>query len=261
MKIALALLLLALSLGARAAETIVVLPGLTVERIPERLTAPIDWPARSEIIVAPGQVWLLAQNNIWRLGAAHGLFAAPVAVESFARSDAGTLAAIVGGKLGLVSRGMFLPAIATPEPAMRLVGGPRDTLYLHGTRAPARILGFDGEQVAVLATVAEAVTALTHLGDTVIFASAEGIFSLRPGQPPGLLFPLAGHALMISLAVNVDTAELFGATEDAIYQIDEGRMTQIAQGLGGALALVGKDILVADVRRQSVFRVRARGGD
>jgi len=257
-KIALALLCLLLSVGAPAAEPIVVLPGLTVERIPERLTRPIAWPARTELIVAPGQVWLLALDNIWRLGATHGFFGAPVAVESFARSDAGTLAAIVGGKIGLVSRGMFLPALPTPEAGMRLAGGPRDTLYLYGSQAPARILAFDGERVAVLATVAAAVTALTHLGDTVIFASAEGVFSLRPGQPPGLLFPLVGHAPVISLTVNVDTAELFAATEDAIYQIDEGRMTQIAQGLGGALALIDKDILVADLRRQAVFRVRQR---
>ncbi len=144
MRIALALLLIAVSLGAPAAESIVVLPGLTVERIPEKLTAPIAWPARTELIVAPGQVWLLAQDNVWRLGAAGGVFATPLAVDSFARSDAGTFAVLIGGKLGVVSRGMFLPAIATPEPGMRLAGGPRDTLILYGTQAPARIIGFDG---------------------------------------------------------------------------------------------------------------------
>lgn len=258
MRKTLALLLLALSMFAHAEEPIRLLPGLAVEKIPERLMAPIPWPARTEMLAVPGQVWLLAQGNIWRLGAAQGTFATPLEVDSFARSDAGTFAALVGGKLGLVSKGMFLPAIAVPEKGMRLAGGAGDTLYLYGTGTPSRILRFDGEQATVVATVAEPVTALTHLGETVIFSTAEGIFTLRPGQPPGLLFPLADHAPLIALAANVDTAELFGATEDAIYQIDEGRMTQIAQGLGGALAIVGKDILVADVRRQGVYRLHQR---
>jgi hypothetical protein len=260
MRRALALLLLALSVFAHAGEPIHVLPGLAVEQIPARLLAPMPWPARTEIVAAPGQVWLLAQGNVWRLGAARGALATPLAVDSFARSDAGTLAALVRGQLGLVSQGMFLPAIALPEKNMRLAAGAGDTLYLYGTGSPARILHFDGEKVAVLATLADPVTAFTHLGGTAIYATAEGIFALRPGQPPGLLFPLAGHAPLISLTANVDTAELFGATEDAIYQIDEGRMTQIVQGLGGALTLVDKDILVADVRRQGVFRLRQRVG-
>lgn len=255
MRRTLALLLLALSMFAHAEEPIRVLPGLAVEKIPERLIAPIPWPARTEMIAAPGQVWLLAQGNIWRLGAAQGAFATPLDVDSFARSDAGTFAALVGDKLGLVSKSMFLPAIAVPEKGMRLAGGAGDTLYLYGTGSPARIMRFDGELATVVATVTEPISALTHLGETVIFSNAEGIFALRPGLPPGLLFPLAGHAPPISLAVNVDTAELFGATEDAIYQIDDGRMTQIVQGLGGALAIVGKDILVADVRRQGVYRL------
>ena len=256
MRKALALLFFALAVCAHGAEAIRVLPGLAVEKIPERLTAPIPWSARTELIAAAGQVWLLARGNVWRLGAARGAFLSSVEVDSFARSDAGTFAALVGDKLGLVSKGMFLPAIDVPEPGMRLVGGPVDSLYIYGTRSPARIIRFDGEKAAVLATVAVPVTALTHLGETVIFATAEGVFALHPGQPPGLLFPLAGHAPLISLAVNANTAELFGATEDAIYQIDEGRMTQIAQGLGGMLALVDKDILIADVRRQGVFRLR-----
>ena len=254
------LLLLALAFTAYAAEPIHVLPGLAVERIPEQLTAPIAWPARTEISAAPGQVWLLGQGNIWRLGNARGTFATPLEVSSFARSEAGTLTALIGGKLGLVSTGMFLPAIAVPDTDMRIVGGPGDTIYLHGTRSPSRILHFDGEQVVVLATVAEPITALTHLGETVIFSTGEGIFALHPGQPPGLLFPLAGHAPLISLTANAETAELFGATEDAVYQIDEGRITQIAQGLGGSLAIVGKDVLVADVRRQGIFRLRQRIG-
>ena len=257
---ALVLLLIALSLFARAEEPIHVLPGLAVERIPARLVAPIPWPERTEIIAAPGQVWLLARGNIWRLGAAHGALATPLEVVSFARSDAGTFAAIVGGKLGLLAKGMFLPAIAAPEGVTRLAAGPGDTLYLYGTDPHSSILRFDGEQAAVLATVSEPITALTHLGETVIYATRQGIFSLRPGQPPGLLFPLAGHAALITLTANVETAEIFGASEDAIYQIDEGRMTQIAQGIGGALAIVDKDILVADIRRQGVFRLYQRVG-
>ncbi|WP_153111798.1 hypothetical protein [Propionivibrio limicola] len=249
-------ILLALAVAAHAGEPMHILPGLAVEKIPEPLTAPIPWPARTELIAAPGQLWLLAKGNVWRVGAASGAFATPLEVASFARSDAGTLAVLAGGKLGLVSSGMFLPAIATPEPEMRVAGGPGDTLYLYGTRSPSRIFRFDGEQVAVLATVPEPVTALTHVGETVIFVTAEGVFALRPGQAPGLIFPLAGHAPLISLAVNADTAELFGATEDAVYQIDEGRMTQIAQGLGGAVAVTGKDILVADPRRPGIFRLR-----
>ncbi len=257
MKTVLAAILFTLAVACHA-EAMYVLPGLVVEKIPERMTAPIRWPARTEMIAFPGQVWLLAQDNVWRIGAASGTFATPLEVTSFARSDAGTFAVLAGDKLGLASGGMFLPAIPAPEKDMRVAGGPGDTLYLYGTHSPARIFLFDGERVSVLATVSDPITALTHLGETVIFATSEGLFTLRPGHPAGLIFPLAGHAPLVSLAVNADTAELFGATEDAVYQIDEGRMTQIAQGLGGVVAVVGKDILVADPRRQGIFRVYPR---
>jgi hypothetical protein len=258
MRRGLALSLLALSLFGRAEESIHVLPGLAVEVIPVRLTASIPWPARTEIIAAPSQVWLLARGNIWRIGAAQGALATPLKIDSFARSDMGTFAAVVGDKLGVIAKGMFWPAIDLPESGMRLTGGPGDTLYIYGTHSPARIIRFDGEKAAVLATTAEAITAVTHLGETVVFATGEGVFVVRPGQPPGLLFPLAGHTPLISLAANVDTAEIFASTEDAIYQIDEGRMTQVAQGLGGSLAIVERDVLVADVRRQGIFRLLKR---
>lgn len=260
MKKLVAVFLWLLALGC-AAEPMHVLPGIVVEKIPERLLPAAPWAGPLEMIALPGQVWLLVNGNLWRAGAARGALATPLAISAFARSDAGTLVALVGDKLGLVSDGMFLPAIATPEKEMRVAGGPGDTLYLYGSKSPARIFLFDGEQVSVLASVAEPITALTHLGSTLIFATTDGVYSLRSGQAPGLIFPLAGHAPLTSLAVNPETAELLAATEDALYQIDEGRMTQIAQGLGGRVAVSGTDILVADPRRAGIFRVRQRSAE
>lgn len=247
-------LLLALLAGlAHAEEAIHVLPGLTVTRAPAALTAGMPWPERAEISSGTAGVWLRGDNNLWRLGARQGVFVLPLGVDSFAQSESGTLVALVDGKIGLVSGRMFLPAFPIPDAEMRLAAGPGDTLHLYGGKAPARILRFDGARVAVLATSPDPVMALTYLGSSVIFATRMGIFSLRPGQPPGLLFPLNEQIAVIALAVNPDTAEIFAATADGVYQLDEGRMTQIAQGLGGALTISGKDILIADPRRKGIF--------
>lgn len=247
------LLLATLAGFASADEAIHLLPGLAVTRIPAALTAGMPWPQRTELSAGAGEMWLLGEGNLWRLGARSGVFFMPLKVTSFVRSDGGAIAALVDGKLGLVSGRMFLPAIAAPDADMRLAAGAGDSVYLYGAGTPARILRFDGERVSVLATIPDPVTALTHLGDTVIFSTRQGIFTLRPGEAPGLLFPLSGHTPLLSLVARPDTAELFASSEDAVYQIDEGRMTQIAQGLGGALAIFGADILVADPRRQGVF--------
>jgi hypothetical protein len=241
------------SLAAHAAPPIHVLPGLSLSRIPEALTAKITWPNTTEIDARKDAILLLGRDNLWQLGTKQGMFAMPLKLSSFARSDAGTLAAAADGKIGLVSGHMFLPAVAEPETGMRLAGGPGDTLILYGTHAPARIYSFDGKTVATLATLDKPITALTHLGGTVIFATADGIFSLRVGEPPGLLFPLAGHAPITALAADAKTAELFAATDDAVYQLDEGRMTEIAEGIGGALAVLEDHILVADPSRKTVY--------
>ena len=83
---------------------------------------------------------------------------------------------------------------------------------------------------------------------------AEGIL----GSCTALLLCVSAVLTVILSCFYTPILLAFGATEDAVYQIDEGRMTQIAQGLGGVVAVVGKDILVADPRRQGIFRVYPR---
>lgn len=244
---------LLLSFTAHAAEPIHVLPGLTLSRIPDSLTASIEWDAKAAISARKDGIWVLGKGNLWRLGQKQPVFVSPTAIQSFARSDAGTLVASIGGKIGLISGRLFLPAVGEPEAGTRLIAGNADTLLLYTTAAPGRIYAFDGSKVAALAIVEEPVTALTHIGDTIVFATPDGLFSLRPGEPPGMIFPLAGHEPLTALAANPDTAELYAATDDAVYQIDEGRMTQIAQGIGGALAVLGNRVLIADPRRKSIF--------
>ena len=204
---------------------------------------------------------MLGQGNLWRLGQKAGLFFTPTAIRAFAQSDAGTLTASVEGKLGLIKGHLFQPALREPEPDMQMAGGPADTLILYSAHLPARIYGFDGKNIATLATLNQPITALTHLGDNVIFATRDGIYSLRAGEPPGLLFPLAGHAPMTALDANPKTAELFAATNQAVYQLDEGRLTEIAQGIGGALAVIGTSILVADIQRKTVYVISAAHAD
>jgi len=249
---------LLVSLMAHAADPIHVLPGLSLTRIPDSLTASIAWDAKTSIHARKDGIWVLGKGNLWRLGQKQAIFVSPAEIQSFARSDAGTLVASIGGKIGLISGRLFLPAFSEPAAGTQLAGGNTDTLLLYGTGVPARIYAFDGGKVAALATLDQPITSLTHIGDTVIFATADGIYSLRPGEPPGLIFPLAGHESITALATNANTAELFAATRDAVYQIGEGRMTQIAQGIGGALAVLEDRVLIADPRRKTIFVLGAR---
>lgn len=244
---------LVFSLGAHAKEAIYVMPGLSLSRIPAAQTAPIRWAPNTTISAAKNGIWVLGQGNLWRLGQKTGIFISPARIRSFARSDAGTLVASIDGRIGLISGRLFLPAMPAPESGTLLAGGSADTLILYDPTVPAHIYSFDGKRVATLATLDQPITALTHIGDTIIFASPDGIYSLRAGRPLGLLFPLAGHAPVTALAANPKTAELFAATHDAVYQIDEGRMTEIIQGVGGALAVLDGHVLIADPLRKTIF--------
>ena len=256
------LLLLCPLLALAASQEIVglhLLPGLTAELV--LLPAQVRnsrWRNSAEFELAAGGAWLLTPDNIVDLGLGQPIFVRSIVLDSFTRTAGGSVIAIAGDRLGVVSGRVFLPTIALPVTPMRVAAGSGEYVYLYGGPSEQqRIVYFDGKRTAVLATVPMPITALTRIGNRVIFACGSSLYTLRPGMPPALLFGIPDQPSFVGLAVNPQTGELFAATEDAIYQLDAGIASQIAEGVGGALRWAGDALYVVDPKRQLMMRIRA----
>lgn len=230
-----------------AADGFAVQRGLKLAACP--LPPGFAWGERADLLEAHGRLYLMGRDNLWLLNGGQPLFAAPLALQSATASRAGTLLAIAGDRLGLVQGGLFLPALAPPSTDARLAPGPGDTVHLFGPAA-GKIWRFDGKNAQLVVRAAGTLDAVTLVGQTLVFATPDGIFRLAPGDSAGLLFPLAGHTPLTGMAAVAETAEIFVATADAVYRLDEGEMRQIVAGLGGTLAVLKDGLLIADPRRQ-----------
>lgn len=252
-----------LVMTALAAEGIRLLPGLGIERLPARL-APSGgkWEGEIDFVGCGQHLWLTTAGQVWRLDRNEPILATPLPITSLACTEAGTLLIAAQERLGPISGRLFIPALSLPSRQTRLAAGPGDTLVLYETSVPARLFHFDGERVRLVATLAEPIMTVVAVGDSYFVATPSGIYRLRSGEPIGLIFPWLGEEKpIIALAVHPRTAELVVATEDEVFLLDEGKMEQIAYGLGGKLVVNEESIYVADAKRGNVYRLfRKRSG-
>lgn len=234
--------------------------GLVVERLPTAFRpAQGQWGERVDFVGCGRHLWLAAAGQLWRLDRREPLLAAPLPITAFTCTAAGTLILAVKDRLGPVQGRLFVPAIPLPSSSIRLAAGEGDTIVLYETQPPARVMRFDGEKVQLVATLAEPITAYAHVGASHLIATPSGIYRLRAGEPLGLVFPWpANEQPIISLAIHPRTAEIVVATANEIFLLDEGRMEQLAHGLGGSVLLGEDAIFVADPRRGDVFRLSRR---
>ncbi|MCX8085643.1 MAG: hypothetical protein N3C63_01950 [Rhodocyclaceae bacterium] len=231
-------------------------PGFAIQKLPAAMMPAGAWPTQPALCVRKDGLWFATRENLYRLGARAGVLEVPLPLEGFACSAQGTPVLVAAGKLGPVAGRLFVPRVPLPSPATRIASGTGDSLILFETAAPARLFRFDGRQAQLVATLTEPILAAAPAGDFVLVATATGIFRVRPGEPLGLLFPLADMKPVVSLAVHPRTAEILFATEDEIFLLDDGRATQLAEGLGGALAATETTVFVADGRRQGIYALR-----
>lgn len=256
MKKALALLLVCLY---ACAHSIHVAPKLSLYQMPSTLAKTLQWSENTHITVSSFGLWLSTPNNLYRLDKPSKALMAPLHVNAFALSQSGHPIIISERYLGLVRHGLFLPNITLPQSGFKLASGANDTLYLYNATTPSPIYHFDGKMITPIAYPNQTVNALTVLNQTIIFATKEGIFSLEPNKPLGLMIPLPSSIFVRSIAINPLSAELFISTDDTIFSLREGIMTPLVTGVGGVVAYYDNALWLADVKRQQLYVLLPQG--
>jgi hypothetical protein len=228
-------------------------PKLSLYTMPEKLLKSVTWRKNAQLHASSAGLWLSTQGNLYRLDKPSKALMSPLHVNSFTLTQSAHPVAIVGEHLGLIRHGLFLPSLKLPESDYKLVSGPKDTLYLYHPTKPSPIYQFDGNLITPIAQPNNTVQALTYIGETLIFATKEGVFSLENGKPLGLIMPLPDFPPILSISANQVSAELFLSTEDTVYSVRDGLMTPLATGIGGDIAFYDNCIWIADANRQQLY--------
>lgn len=237
-----------------ASASITIAPGINLYKLPFSLPQNLEWKAhKMQLNTSPLGVWMLGQNNIYRLDKPSKALMIPLHVSSFALSQSGHIVAIVDEHLGIITQGLFMPSLKLPEKGYSIAQGANDTLYLYHTQRSAPIYHFDGSHVIAIAHPKEAIQALTHSESTLIFATKEGLFSLESGKPLGLLMPFLDTEPIQSIALNADTGELFLGTQEAIYNLANGLMAPLVTGVGGIVVFYDGCLWIADSSKHQLY--------
>jgi len=228
-------------------------PKLALYTMPVKLLKSFTWRENAQLHASSAGLWLSTQDNLYRLDKPSKALMSPLHVNSFTLTQSAHPIAIVDEHLGLIRHGLFLPSLKLPELGYKLVSGPKDTLYLYNPTKPSPIYHFDGNLITPIALPNNAVQALTYVGETIIFATKEGIFSLENGKPLGLIMPLPDFPPILSISANQVSAELFLSTQDSVYSIREALMTPLATGIGGNISFYDNCIWIADAKHQQLY--------
>lgn len=240
------------------ANSIHVAPNLSLHQMPSTLSKTLPWHADIRLHASSLGLWISTPTNLYRLDKPSKALMTSLHVNAFALSQSGHPIIISDRHLGLVRQGLFLPNLTLPQSGFELASGMNDTLYLYNTTIPSPIYHFDGKMITPVAHPNQAVQALTVLNQTIIFATKEGIFSLEPDKPLGLIMPLPSSMLVRSIAIHPLTAELFVSTDDTIFSLREGMMTPLVTGVGGVVVYYDNSLWIADAKRQQLYIIQPR---
>lgn len=235
------------------ANSIHVAPKLSLYQMPNTLSTAIQWHEDIRLNVSSLGLWVSTPTNLYRLDKPSKALMSSLHVSSFTLAQSGHPIIISDRHLGLVRHGLFLPNFTLPLSGFQLVSGTNDTLYLYNTTTSSPIYHFDGQMITPIAQPKEAIQALVVLNHTIIFATKEGIFSLEPDKPLGLMIPLPSSIIVRSITINPLTAELFVSTDDTIFSLRDGMMTPLVTGIGGVVAYYDNCLWVADPKNQQLY--------
>jgi hypothetical protein len=235
------------------ANSIHIAPKLSLYKIPSTLAKTLPWHDDIKLHASSLGLWVSTPTNLYRLDKPSKALMAPLHVNAFALSQSGHPIIISERHLGLVRHGLFLPNLTLPQSGFELASGANDTLYLYNTTTPSPIYHFDGKMITPVAHPNQAVQALIVLNQTIIFATKEGIFSLEPEKPLGLMIPLPTSILVRSIAINPLSAELFVSTDDTLFSLRDGMMMPLVTGIGGVVSYYDNALWVADTKRKQLY--------
>ncbi|QIR75810.1 hypothetical protein FA592_06015 [Sulfurospirillum diekertiae] len=235
------------------ASEIELAPKLMLNSMPKALIDKIDWCQNTQLHVDANGLWILSQTNLLRLDKPGKALMAPLHTTSFSLAKSGHPIAVVDDRLGLIRHGIFLPGPKLPDANYVLAQGQNDTLYVYNPQKVTPIYRFDGQMIRSIAQPSQPVLALSALGDSIVFATKEGIFTLQENKPLGLVMPLAEFGPITSLAVNTQTAEIFVGTPHAVYSLQTNVMVPLVTGIGGTIAFYDNRLWIADASLHQLY--------
>lgn len=246
-------ILICLTLVHMFASEITLGAKLNLYAMPQNLLSRIEWSENSQVHVSQRGLWLLTRTNLLRLDKPGKALMAPFSIDSFYITQSGHPLAIVGKQMGLIRNGLFMPGVTLPDNGFLMSEGPHDSLYMYNPQKISPIYLFDGKMITAIAQPNQPVLALTALGNTVVFATKDGLFSIQENQPLSLVMPFVGFETIRCLTLNPQTAEIFLSTSNAIYSINNSVMIPLVTGIGGTIGFYDNRLWIADSLRRQVY--------
>jgi hypothetical protein len=237
------------------ADGLIAAKGTRVENLSATIRKAGSWLGPSPDFEVVGRVaWLLGgDNTLVDLGSGKRILPKGFVVHAFARTAEGTVAVITENVLGIITRGVFLPTTRLPFGNMRVAAGPRETFLLFGgPENDQHLISYDGERHATLLRVSDPIAVVTHVADRIFLAAGNKLYTVRPGEPPALMFLFPDGSEIVGLTVNARSGEIFVSTADAVFALDRGVAEKKLAGLGGRLQWRDGRLYVLDPV-QSVF--------
>ncbi len=241
-----------------AAAEIHSVPGVRVENLSAAVRGAGAWLSpTTDFEVVGKSAWLLSgDNRVVDLGSGKSILPKGFVAHSFARTAAGAVAVITENVLGTIVRSMFLPTTKLPFGNMRVVSGPNETLLLYGGPDDDQyLISYDGLTFATMLRLGEPIGVVTHVADRVFFSSGNQLYTAKWGESPALVFLFPDASVIVGIAINASTGEIFLATADALFSLDRGVAFKKLDGLGGRLQWRDGVLYVMDAGRGMFVRV------
>lgn len=215
-------------------------------------------PSREFGVVDGQEVILLTRDgSLFDLSQQHALPAtAPLRIDSFTVS-AGLLVTIRGDRVGWYEDGEVKERIRLPSSDMRIVAGPHERLYVYGPRGDGSIIYLlqAGGVTPLLEIPRGRLSALTVIGERVLFAIENVIYTAARGERVGLLFVATGGLPIRSLAADPVAGLLYFSAGETVYAMRAGTAISILRGLAGYLRYSRDALYVLDPDRRRLVKI------
>ena len=156
-------------------------------------------------------------------------------LEAFAFASDGALLTISNQELGYFKGREVVEVVPLPVPHMRLAAGREGEVYLYGgTAAPDTCIYVyrKGGEYQKLIEVPGRISALTAVGDDVIFAVGNGIYEAKLAGSLRLLFLMPSLSAIRCLAVDSAQGVIYFISGQALYAFSGKRAILISEKAG-----------------------------
>ena len=196
-------------------------------------------------------------KGLWQVGGGSAHATGGTALGCFTFTPEGLLMAVRGRKLLFRdSHARLEPLFELPGAGMTLVPGYGDSLLLFGREDKDVWVLYTirpGRKVSLLLRSPAPITAAAETADRTLVVIDGALFTVGHGA----IRPLAGEpkGKLNALAADPSGRAIFASDGRRIFRMEDGRVTVLADGLGGTLRWVRGGLLVFDQRKPLLVRL------